>query len=109
MKVKSEYFKQISRGTRTVEARLFDEKRQSLKIGDLIEFTDANAPGKKIMVTIVALHHFPSFSKLFDHFIPNSFGGETKDEFLFSMEKIYSQEDEKKYGALAMEIRTIVV
>ena len=105
MKLKSEYFKHILRGTKTVECRLFDEKRKLLKVGDIIEFSDASAPHKKLLMEISALHLFPSFSALFDHFPANSFGGEKKDEFIFNMEKIYPREEEKKYGVIAIELK----
>lgn len=107
MHLASEQFKKIQNGTKTVEARLFDEKRRSLHVGDTIEFTDVNAPGKKITVRIVALHLFPSFSKLFNGFPMNSFGEKSKEDFLAIVGKFYSKDDEEKYGVLGIEIKLL--
>lgn len=38
MKLQEDPFKRIKNGTKTVEFRLYDEKRQSIQIGDEIEF-----------------------------------------------------------------------
>lgn len=107
MRLTSDYFKKIQNGKKTVEARLYDEKRRSFKIGDIVEFTDINAPGKKLSAQIVALHLFASFSKLFNGFPMNSFGEKTKEDFLDSIGKFYSKEDEQNYGALAIEIKLL--
>ena len=38
MKLQSKYFDFMFRGTKRIEIRLNDEKRQLIKIGDIIEF-----------------------------------------------------------------------
>ena len=38
MKLNEDPFERIKNGTKTIEFRLFDEKRQQIKIGDQIEF-----------------------------------------------------------------------
>ena len=38
MKLDAEPFEKIKNGSKTVELRLFDEKRQKIKPGDIIEF-----------------------------------------------------------------------
>ena len=39
MKLNKNPFERIKNGTKTVEFRLYDEKRQQIKIGDKIEFS----------------------------------------------------------------------
>lgn len=39
MKLQEDPFERIKNGTKTVEFRLYDEKRQSIQIGDEIEFS----------------------------------------------------------------------
>ena len=40
MKLKNEPFVSIKNGLKTIEMRLFDEKRKQIKVGDTIEFTN---------------------------------------------------------------------
>ena len=39
MKLKEPYFTQVSNGIKTIEGRINDEKRQKIKVGDIIAFT----------------------------------------------------------------------
>ena len=39
MKLKESPFERIKNGTKTIEFRLYDEKRKQIKIGDKIEFS----------------------------------------------------------------------
>ena len=38
MKLNESPFNRMKKGTKTIEFRLFDEKRQKIKVGDKIEF-----------------------------------------------------------------------
>ena len=40
MQLKPEPFAMIKDGTKTIELRLYDEKRRNIKVGDRIVFTD---------------------------------------------------------------------
>ena len=51
MKLNNGPFEQIKNGTKTIELRLNDEKRQLLKPNDLIEFTN-RSNGEKLLVKI---------------------------------------------------------
>ena len=105
MKLNNKPFNNIKNGTKTIEMRLNDEKRQLLKLKDLIEFTNRETK-EKILVEIEKLHHFSSFNELYKHFDKISLGykeneiADPKD-----MEKYYSKEEEKKYGVLGIEIK----
>lgn len=39
MKLKDKPFEAIRQGIKTIELRLYDEKRQALAVGDMVEFT----------------------------------------------------------------------
>lgn len=107
MRLATEYFEKIKSGTKIIECRLYDEKRKELQIGDTIEFSDAHNEQNKMASKIIALHQFPSFYELLDHFPIASFGGENKEQFLSVLKKFYSDEDEKKYGVIGIEIKLI--
>ena len=57
-------FNEIVRGEKTVELRLFDEKRQKIKVGDKIVFTD-NTTGETLNTTVTKLHRFNTFNELY--------------------------------------------
>ncbi len=107
MKLATEYFQKIKNGTKIIECRLYDEKRKLLNIGDKIEFSDAQNDTDKITAEVVALHTYPSFSELLNHFPIASFGAENKEDFLAVLKKFYSDEDEKKYGVVGIEIKLL--
>ncbi|HEX7542589.1 MAG TPA: ASCH domain-containing protein [Patescibacteria group bacterium] len=107
MQLATEYFNKIRNGTKTIECRLYDEKRELLKVGDAIEFTNTENEEEKIKSEIVALHNFPNFSELLDYFPITILGGENKEQFLSILKKFYSNEDEKKYGVVGIEIKLI--
>ncbi len=60
-KLKQEPFEKIRNGNKTIELRLYDEKRQQVQIGDFIEFSLMDNPNEKIQTRVTALHHFDSF------------------------------------------------
>jgi ASC-1-like (ASCH) protein len=107
MTLATEYFEKIKNGTKTIECRLYDEKRKLLKIGDIIEFINAQNADEKIDTEIMALHVFPSFSDLIDHFSIIKLGGENKEQFISVLKKFYSNEDEKKFEVVGIEVKLI--
>ena len=107
MNLNNEPFKCIQNGTKTIELRLNDEKRQLLKEKDLIEFTNRTT-SEKIEVEIVHLYNYPNFEELYKHFDKISLGYD-KDEIANpkDMEQYYSKEEQEKYGVVGIEIKTI--
>ena len=109
MKLCPEPFMMIRRGCKTIELRLNDEKRQKIKIGDTIEFTQTET-GEKISAEVICLHHFSSFSKLYKR-LPLLKCGYTEADISNAkpedMELYYSSEQQSKYGVLGIEIKVI--
>lgn len=64
MKLHSEPFEMIKSGRKTIELRLWDEKRQKIKIGDTIAFTNI-VNGEQLHVTVQNIYHFDSFETLY--------------------------------------------
>tara|TARA_Y100000992_G_C21241011_1_gene480712 strand:+ start:905 stop:1243 length:339 start_codon:yes stop_codon:yes gene_type:complete len=62
MNLSEPYYTQVKSKRKTVEARIYDEKRQSLNIGDTIIFTD-NDGNKPFKRKIVDLKVFLNFEK----------------------------------------------
>lgn len=107
MKLHNDLFNLIKSGTKTIELRLNDLKRQKIKVGDLIEFTN-RITDEKMVVRVVDLIKFNSFSDLYKNFSKVSMGyGEDEDANPSDMELYYSLEEQEKYGVLAIKIEKI--
>ena len=68
MELNDKPFNSIEKGTKTIELRLNDEKRQQLRVKDQIEFTNKEK-SRKILTEILALHEYPSFEALYKSFL----------------------------------------
>ena len=107
MKLNNGPYVNIKNGTKTIELRLNDDKRQLLKIKDLIEFTNKETL-EQMLVEIQNLYHYPSFDELYKHFDKVSMGYKENDVVdPKDMEKYYSKEEQEKYGVLGIEIKKI--
>lgn len=90
MKLHNDPFNLIKSGTKTIELRLNDLKRQKIKVGDLIEFTN-RITDEKMVVRVVDLIKFNSFSDLYKNFSKVSMGyREDEDANPSDMELYYS-------------------
>ena len=98
-------FKAMKDGRKDIEVRLNDEKRQLINIGDIIEFTNLDT-GEVINVEVINLYKYNSFLELFDAFPHSRLGlKDTDDESI--MNNFYTLEEQKKYGALGIQIKLI--
>ncbi len=106
MKLKSVPFEMIKSGLKTIELRLFDEKRQQIKVGDTIVFTNVTT-GEALNVTVKKLHLFDNFEELYKS-LPLLQCGYTEqnvaDANFADMEKYYSVEEQSKYSVVGIEI-----
>lgn len=107
MKLHNQPFEKIKSGTKTIELRLNDEKRQLLKIKDIIEFTNRQTL-EKILVEIEELHKYPSFEELYKHFDKISMGyNENEEANPKDMDEYYSKEEQDKYGVVGIQIKKL--
>ncbi len=97
-------FLAIQSGTKDVELRLHDEKRQAIRVGDTIEFTNAKT-GQCLQVRVVGKAVFRDFAELYAHYDKIRMGY-TADEIPDpeDMRRYYSPADMEKYGTVAIEI-----
>lgn len=65
MKLHAKPFAKIKNGEKTSEFRVNDAKRQQIKIGDLIEFTNRDDTDNKLTVEVTHLKTYPTFKDLF--------------------------------------------
>lgn len=100
-------FELIKNGSKTIELRLYDEKRQMINVGDTITFEN-RSDGDKIIVKVIALHKYPSFEELYKHFNKVSIGYKEDEEANpKDMELYYSSEEQFKYGVVGIEMELI--
>lgn len=106
MKLYHDSFMAVKKRTKTIEMRLYDEKRQSLSKGDSILFVDVETK-EELVRYVYALHVFPSFNELYQKFDKESLGyGPDEIANPSDMLKYYSADDIKKYGVVGIEIKT---
>ena len=107
MKLHNGPFKSIKDGTKTIEMRLNDEKRQLINIGDIIEFENM-VTHELISVSVCGLVRFNNFKGLYESFDKVSIGYKEDEEANYmDMEQYYSKDDIDKYGVLAILIKLI--
>ena len=99
-------FSMIRSGEKTIELRLYDEKRKRIAVGDTITFTETDT-GEQMTVSVTALHVFPSFQELY-RALPLSACGYTEAELASAspddMLAYYSAEQQQKYGVVGIGI-----
>lgn len=104
MKLNEEPFERIKNGTKTIEFRLYDEKRRKVKIGDKIEFSKLPDLQEKILVDVLDLYTEPSFEELFEKIYKDKEQAQQKANAMY---EIYSPENEKKYGVVGIKIKLV--
>lgn len=104
MKLYDEPFALVKSGKKKIEVRCNDEKRKSLKVGDTIVFYKQSNPNEKVFTKVKDLCIFNTFKDLYSSFPLEAFGyeGKTVDEMVSLVNKIYTHEEQKQNGALAI-------
>ncbi|MDE7082488.1 MAG: ASCH domain-containing protein [Clostridia bacterium] len=105
MKLAAEPYELIASGKKTVEVRLYDEKRKQISVGDTIEFFRLNA-NVSLTAKVVAVHRFDSFRELFaSALFPKTGSGDLSEtDAADTMYKYYTKEQESHFGVLGIEI-----
>ncbi len=106
MKLFSKPFAMIKSGEKTIELRLFDEKRQQIKAGDAIVFTNTET-GETLIKSVVKLYRFNSFEELYEKLPLLQCGytvGNIGKADPSDMNQYYTVEEQKKYGVLGIEL-----
>jgi len=100
-------FNSISIGKKTIEMRLYDEKRARVNVGDEIEFENTDTH-RKIRCTVKNLTRYKDFFELYSKVDKTAIGyNATETATAEDMYNFYTPELIKKYGVLAIEIELI--
>lgn len=103
LQLATEPFNAIISGKKTIESRLFDEKRQAIQLGDTVVFTNREVPEQTVSVRVIGLLRYATFHDLFRHNAPAKFGGESVAWLENQINAFYTQEEQEKYGVLGIE------
>ncbi len=103
-------FSNIADGTKTIELRLFDEKRKRISVGDTIIFKNTQDGSKTLSCLVTKLHIFSDFEELYAAlplvkcgYLPHELASASAKD----MEVYYPMEKQKNFGVVGIEIRLI--
>ena len=107
MNLQPKYYDFIKDGTKRIELRLYDEKRRSIQLGDIIEF--AKSEDEKFKAEVIGLLRYNSFADLFEDFDISILADSsmTKQELLEVLEEFYSEEKQAEFGVIGIRIKLI--
>lgn len=110
MKLQPEPFEMIRSGIKTIELRLYDEKRKKISAGDTIRFVCTQSAEKNLLVRAKELFVFDSFQELYQTlpllecgYTPENVKSATAQD----MEKYYSKQQQAQYGVVGIKIELI--
>ena len=108
MKLHTAPFDMIRCGMKTIELRLYDEKRQMIHQGDLIVFSKSDDLQVQITAEVVGLHIFGSFEEVYRSLPLNKCGyraDEVENASAEDMLAYYSAEQQRRFGVVGIEIQ----
>ena len=106
MQLQPSPFEMIRNGTKTIELRLFDEKRKKIRTGDTILFTNTESK-ETLEVKVLELLVFDSFETLYSR-LPLTECGYTEEDIDTAspddMNAYYPKEMQQKYGVVGIRV-----
>lgn len=98
-------FEQIKSGTKTIEVRLNDKKRQLIVPGDIVRFINLETE-ETLFVKVRQRLEYPTFEELYQNCNAGELGfsGYSLEQMLKETYDIYTVAQEEKYGALGLRI-----
>ena len=102
MSLKEKYFNLIRKGEKTIELRLFDDKRQKIQIGDKIKFMNND---DSFEVNVIGLVRAQTFEELFNIIPVERCGFTNKEEAIQIMEQFYTKPMQMDIGVIGIVIK----
>lgn len=100
-------FSMIKEGEKTIELRLYDEKRKLISVGDTIKFVNNDNENDILIVSVEDFYVFDSFETLYKR-LPLLECGYTeeniKEALPSDMEIYYSKEKQSQYGVVGIKV-----
>ncbi len=105
----NDVFEIVKNGSKDIEVRLNDEKRRQLSVGDTLVFLKRPLDDEEIKALVTGLDYYDSFNELVKHYEMKRLYLEsyTKEMWLKEMERFYTEEDQAKYGVVAIKFKKV--
>ena len=104
--IRKKYFDLIKNKEKTIELRLFDEKRKLLKINDIITFISSETK-EKLKAKVINLYKAKNFEKLSQIIDIEKTGFKTLEELIINISEFYTVEKINSFGVLGIEIELL--
>ena len=106
LNIKDKYFNLIKNGSKTIELRLYDEKRKVINKKDKLIFL--NETTRETMdCVVINMHISNNFFELIKIINIEKTGFKTMEELNLALLEFYSAEKQEKYGVVGIEIEVI--
>ena len=103
-----EPFKKIKNGLKDIEYRVNDEKRQKIKIGDIITFYKRPLEEEVINVIVTDLQYYPDLLSMYSATFEKDFRNIYKTpQDVVDDTPYYTKEEIEKYGCVAIYFKKI--
>ena len=96
-------YNKILGGQRKIDIRPYIPQLQALRVGDMLEYHNVET-GTTLIREIKGIALFSDFETLIRLLPPEMIGYSNRDEVRVRIERMYTKEDESKYGACALFI-----
>ena len=106
MKVQEKYYNLLKAGIKTIELRLYDDKRKNIKIGDEVLFENLSDREDTFTAEVKYLYRAPDFRNLAEQIPVYRAGLQSKEELIETMAEFYPLDRQKEKGVLGIEIKT---
>lgn len=100
-------FEMIKCGLKTIELRLYDDRRKPIKVNDIIEFTNTSDNSQKLLCKVINLYPFKNFEELYRQlpllkcgYTPLTIASAKPSD----MNKYYSDEQIMEFGVVGIEL-----
>jgi ASC-1-like (ASCH) protein len=102
--IDDEYYYFLADGTKTVEGRLYDEKRKKIFPGDRLIIRKRDLDSTEIYFKVIGIHLFKDFEAMYEHF-----GAKLLPTLPFRAMDVYKEyftkEEIEKFGVVGIEVR----
>lgn len=107
MRLDPDAFEKIDAGEKTIELRLYDEKRRRVQAGDVIRFESTADDTDVLFARVEGLRFFPSFEALYAALPLTACGyaaEEAKTASPRDMDRYYTPEQQRTWGVVGIEL-----
>lgn len=105
----SDIFEVVDKGIKCVEARVNDEKRRKLNIGDKLIFLKRPDEIDRIDAVVEDLAYYKDFSEMVNYYTMDELylGEYSKEDFINLLKRFYTDEEQEKYGVVAIKFKKL--